>query len=163
MKTNFCFLLLLALAGCKGEDSEMSQLRFKNDLNLPIEVTLFPKPEFYSSASGQFLPSTIANGFSLTRFNINSGYEDAIYMGDKLSISPDSLMRTVFDSVTVTFGTVKLKFTPLKAEGYSVNIFQPNTNWTYEEETSHTGTQWKSFKVISWNNYFAFKDELLAP
>lgn len=163
MKTNFYFLLLLILFGCKSEDSEMSQIRFKNDLSLPIEVILFPKAEFYSSTAQMFESSTIASGFGLTKFNINSSEGYALYSGMKLMISPDSLMRTVFDSITVTYGSMQLKFTPYKVEGYNANIFQLNNNWTFEEEISHTGTQWKRFKVISGNNYFTFREELITP
>lgn len=163
MKTNLNFLLLLILLGCKSEDSEMSQIRFTNDLSLPIEVILYPKPEFYSSTSSNFESSTIASGFGLTKFKINSSEGYALYSGKKLINSPDSLFRTVFDSITCTYGTVKLKFTPYIVDGYSVNIFQPNLNWTYMEEISQTGTQWKRFNVISGNNYFTFKEDLLAP
>ena len=163
MKTNFHFLLLLILFGCKSEDSEMSQVRFKNDLSIPIEVILYPKPEFYSSTSAIFESSTVASGFGLTRFDINSSEGYALHSGKKLKISPDSLMRTVFDSITVTYGSMKLKFAPYNVEGYSANIFRPNNNWTYEEEISHTGTQWKRFNVISGNNYFTFKEDLITP
>ncbi len=156
MKIIFYYLfVLLAFAGCKKE-SEQRQLILTNDFKISIEVTLFPSSE-YKSAPGMYLGSPIDNGYRLTKFNMNPGEEVPIFTDMKTSISPDSMMRMVFDSVMVTFNTSKLNFDHLMAKGYQSNIFQTNQNWLFKDVTYTNGTQWKSKKIYSSNNYFTFK------
>jgi hypothetical protein len=162
MKTTmYCFFLFLFLiVGCNDE-SEQSQVLLKNDLNVAVEVTLYPNSK-YSSGDGMYKSSPIYNGSGLTNFSISAGSEYEIFTDHKTALSADSVMRMVFDSVKVVIDTKILTFTHLAAAGYTENLFTSNPAWTFSNETIKAGTQFKSNKIYSSNSYFTFSEDLIT-
>lgn len=162
MKTSlYCFcMFLFLLVGCNDE-SEQSQLLLKNDLNVAVEVTLFPNSK-YSSGDGMYKSSPIYNGSGLTNFSISAGADYEIFTDHKTALSADSVMRMVFDSISVIADTKTLTFTHLAASGYIENMFTSNPAWTFSNVTIKAGTQFKSNKIYSSNSYFTISEDLIS-
>lgn len=163
MKTTmYCFFLFLFLiVGCNDE-SEQSQVLLKNDLNVAVEVTLYPNSK-YSSGDGMYKSSPIYNGSGLTNFSISAGAEYEIFTDHKTNLSADSVMRMVFDSIKVIIDTKTLRFTHIAVEGYKENLFISNPAWSFSTETIKAGTQFKNNKIYSSNSYFSFEEDLFTP
>jgi hypothetical protein len=162
MKTSlYCFFLFLFTLVACNDESEQSQVLLKNDLNVAVEVTLYPNSK-YRSGDGMYKSSPIYNGSGLTKFSIQAGEQYEIFTDHKTNLNADSVMRMVFDSIKVNIDTKTLRFTHLAASGYKENLFNSSPAWTFSNETINAGTQFKSNKIYSSNSYFTFNEDLIT-
>ena len=150
-------LMCLPLAGCNSKVRHQSQLLIKNELGVPIEVTIHPKAFLLSLGGYKSSPSEV--GTFSKQFTLSEKREREIYYDTKFGIEPAELATSVFDSITIVAGNAVLRLRPGRTTGYKFGPFESDENWVLEKVEFDAPTQWKRNPVKSENFYFVIKEE----
>ncbi|GHB64557.1 hypothetical protein [Persicitalea jodogahamensis] len=150
-------LLFLVSTGCNSKVRYQSQLLLKNELDVPIEVTIHPKPSLLFLGGYKSSPSE--GGTFSQKFTLLDNGERAIYYDTKLGIEPAKLASSVFDSITVVVGDTVLRLRLEQTANYTLSPFESNENWTFAKVEFDAATQFKRNPVQSDNFYFVIKEE----
>lgn len=129
----------------------------KNDLDIPVEVTIYPKASFL--LFGGYKSSPSEGGTFAKKFTLLNDREQEIYYDTKFGIKPAKLATSVFDSITIVADGIVLRLRPGQTTGYKFGPFENNDNWEFEKVEFDAPTQFKKNSVESENFYFVIKAE----
>ncbi len=96
----FVALATLALVACGEKTRYQTQLLLKNELDVPIEVALYPKSAAYAGP-GVYKSSPKGGSFFSREFTLNSDHDNVIFYDTKFGIRPAGFAASVFDSIVV--------------------------------------------------------------
>lgn len=147
----------MLLAGCDTKVRHQSQLLLRNELDVPLEVTIHPKSSLLSLGGYKSSPSE--PGTFSRQFTLPESREREIYYETKFGIEPAALATSVFDSITIVAGSTVLRLRPGRTTGYKFGPFESNDNWILEKAEYDAATQFKRNPVKSEDFYFVIKEE----
>lgn len=109
-----------------------------------LEVTLFPRQEYWGSDSTLYRMSSTGGGYLPTEFTLLQGgwsSGEVLYYSDDTVIAPSALLTQVFDSILVRYSAIfydtSIFFSPEKVINYESNPFINDSAWLYEVFTTN--------------------------
>ena len=130
----FISIMVNLLYSCKEETSYRMQILIENTTDNKLTVKLFPKTQYIHGDLYDF--SDIGGGFSDTEFEIQQNNKESLYISSNLDQEPYMLISKIFDSINIkpyNKDKIEMKFSIDTVIGYSENLFDSNSTWTYEK------------------------------
>ena len=120
----------------------MMQLLIKNDTNSELTIHLYPKQDqmygtMYKDEKWHYRDTLIL---------LPSASDITIYTTNE-QIKPNELAAQVFDSIRIVSSNqnaTTIKFSPDTVLGYSENLFESNSFWTYETSRENLQVMFRS-------------------
>ena len=134
MKSRALFLLFLILVSCNKQDEETLHIIILNETDVSIDITLYPKKDFWGESGDTYRFSDIRNVYRYTSFSLWRGNYMELFTSSNLDINPYVLAAKVFDSILISIPDkdVSIKFTHSSVTGYSENLFSEYSNWNFK-------------------------------
>jgi len=143
MKKLAVILVLFAVfTSCEEEVTHVMQLLIKNDTKSEMTIHLYPKQE---EIYGTMYKDDLWH-YRDTVIQLSSGSDITIYTTNE-QIKPNELAAQVFDSIDIVSSNqnvTTLKFSPDTVIGYSENLFESNSYWTYETSRENLQVMFRS-------------------
>ena len=127
-----------------------------------LDVTLFPKKEYWGSDSTIYKVASFFDGYQNTEHTLLQGNwssGEILYYTEDTAITPSALLSRVFDSILLEYSTVfydtVILFTPDRVVNYEVNPFTTDSIWIFEEFTTNLQTMHCENEVLVKDYSFA--------
>lgn len=160
IKIGFFLLFTCLLISCKSKTEYQQQVLIKNETTSTFTIKLFPKSEYLLASSYSF--SSAGNGYRDTEFELQSQFEQELYVLEKLNEEPTNIIEQVFDSIHVIFpdsSFKKIRFSSHKVDGYSENLYENDSLWDHQVRNLDFATNFRSNPVESHNYIFIISED----
>ncbi len=144
------------MSSCRDTTTYQLELLLENGTNNTFEVTVYPKSE-YILIEGSFYDNCNFGGeYAPLEFEIDAGDDYVLYYSDELDWAPHALASEIFDSIVITLqdSAKRILFSADTSTGYSENLFDTLSNWTYELQEFDLPTSFERNPVVSHNYTF---------
>lgn len=164
MKHLIIVMLMIVLVSCKEETSYLMQIKIKNETGSIQTVRLFPKSDYLMNNMDDFyMYSDLGNGdYGHKYFDIDQDESKSIFMTSHLNQAPFSLALKIFDSIYIISSNEDktiMKFYPDTVVGYTENLFDKNSIWSYEKKNYDEPTNFKQNPSESYEYTFVISTQ----
>lgn len=160
VKIGFTLFFVCLLISCKSKTEYQQQVLIKNETTSTFTIKLFPKSEYLLANSYSF--SSVGNGYRDTEFELQSQFEQELYVMDELDEEPTTIIKQVFDSIHVIFpdpSLGKIRFSSHKVDGYSENLYENDSLWDNQVRNLDFATNFRSNPVESNDYIFIISED----
>ena len=144
---------------CREEPTYELSLFLRNDTGSTITVELIPQSTYRYYDMYRF--SDFESGYNLAVFDIGPGMEEHLFSTKQIDIKPEALALKVFQSINITVSdqnNSRLEFAPEMVVGYSENLFDSETLWSYEKRDASRPTNFRQNPGIAHTYVFSIAE-----
>ena len=157
-------VIMIVFVSCKEETSYLMQIKIKNETGSVQTVQLFPKSDYLTNNLPDFYRySDIDNGdYKDKYFDVDQDESKTLFMTSHLNQDPYNLALKIFDSIYIILSSedkIIMKFYPDTVIGYTENLFDNNSIWSYEKRNYNEGTNFKRNPSESYEYTFVISTD----
>lgn len=157
-------VLMIIFVSCKEETNYLMQIKIKNESGNMQTVQLFPKSGYLiDNMDGLYKYSDLGNGdYGDKYFDLDQDKSKSIFMTSDINQEPYNLALKIFDSIYIISSNEDktiIKFYPDTVIGYTENLFDNNSIWSYEKRNYDEPTNFKRNPSESYEYTFVISND----
>jgi hypothetical protein len=153
--------IICILFSCKEKTSYQLQVKLKNETDIDLAVSVFPKA-MYLHGTTLYRLTDFGGSYVETTFDLKQDEEHGLYITSDLNKNPYDLITEIFDSIKVQSlngDEIEMKFSPDKVIGYTENLYATTSRWNFEIRNFNLQTMFKQNPVESHDYIFVLVNE----